>query len=474
MRRALLVPVAAAAASLGASPSGGGTEAILRCSPLPVRETRGAVEVVRHGERVRAPDVLVRGDRVRVGRRALLAVAAARVRDARLAVGCDRGFAALDVRRGRVELVRATLPEVLTPEAAVRGLHRGRVLVRRPLRGRRTLLRLGPGAYASVFARRHRRGELLARPREDVVVDRGRAPRRDVDPFPRSFEQRAVRASDRLPSLWAGTGACARRCRPRARPGWPLRPFHRPHPIRAGLNEKRPGSLHVGVDIQSVERARVYALQGGRAHVEARGTVDVRVRVGAFEYWHVRPRVREGQVVRAYATVVGRVIAGFRHVHLSERRGEEYLNPLRPAGRVLAPWADYAAPVIGRPYALGGGRLAVRGYDPQSYAERLPYHTPVLMPAGLAWRVRPHGVLRFAYRGVRHLPFSARHAVFAPGAYPPGFTCFATRRVCVPQWRLVLAGGFAPRLRRGTHRLTVYAWDWAGNRAARDVTVAVR
>lgn len=38
----------------------------------------------------------------------------------------------------------------------------------------------------------------------------------------------------------------------------------------------------------------------------------------------------------------------------------------------------------------------------------------------------------------------------------------------------MLAGGFAPRLAPGRHRLTLYAWDWAGNTSARAVTVRVR
>jgi hypothetical protein len=56
--------------------------------------------------------------------------------------------------------------------------------------------------------------------------------------------------------------------------------------------------------------------------------------------------------------------------------------------------------------------------------------------------------------------------------HSPGFLCFARQVVCKPLWRYRLAGGLAPRLPRynfrGRVRLTVYAWDWAGNVTARD------
>ena len=62
--------------------------------------------------------------------------------------------------------------------------------------------------------------------------------------------------------------------------------------------------------------------------------------------------------------------------------------------------------------------------------------------------------------------------MFTPNAHEPGYFCFATRSVCKPVWQYRVAGGLAPTLDlahdRG-ERLTIYAWDWAGNRTARDV-----
>ncbi len=183
--------------------------------------------------------------------------------------------------------------------------------------------------------------------------------------------------------------------------------------------------------------------------------------------------------MRAYRTVLGHVIYGFRHVHFSEHRGGAYLNPLRPGGRVLSPWRDIEPPVIGPAHVYRDGRAIVSAFDPQSFVTRQYYETPVLAPAALAWRLygaggrRPSG-LHFAIRSSQHVvPDSLRFTVFAPGARNPGFTCFYRRVLCIPRWRYWLAGGLAPRLPLGglppgRYRLAVYAWDYADNRAERD------
>jgi hypothetical protein len=101
----------------------------------------------------------------------------------------------------------------------------------------------------------------------------------------------------------------------------------------------------------------------------------------------------------------------------------------------------------------------------------------VLSPAALAYRVYgPHGrpltPLEWALRASRVLPDSLAPRVFTPAAHEPGYFCFATRTICRPVWQYYLAGGLAPRLdlasMRGA-RLTVYAWDFAGNVTARDL-----
>jgi hypothetical protein len=178
--------------------------------------------------------------------------------------------------------------------------------------------------------------------------------------------------------------------------------------------------------------------------------------------------------------VVGRVNRTAGHLHFSEVSSTgAYLNSLRPGGRVLTPWHDADAPVIGPPQLASDGTAVVSAFDPQSTREHTTYDTPVLAPAALAYAVfdragRRLGPLEWAIRGSHLLPGSEAALVYAPGAHAPGWSCFSHGRRCVPDWTYRLAGGLAPALtavvpQPGVYRLSVYAWDWAGNTAARDV-----
>jgi hypothetical protein len=295
----------------------------------------------------------------------------------------------------------------------------------------------------------------------------------DTWPFAKSPEQRPLQPSA-VPPYWADGSACATGCRPAgALTGWPLKPFHVAHPLRAGLNEWRPANMHIGIDIQALDGTPVYAIQSGPASIAGVGTVDIRVHVGSYEYWHVVPRVHTGEYVRAHRTVIGHIIRGAGHLHLSELHGD-YVNPLRPGGRVLAPYRDTEEPVIGAP-RRSGSQVFVEAFDPQSLRETIKYRTPVLAPAAIAWRARDARgraltPLEFAYRGSHHYPTSAKSWVYGPGTIPPthvgafagGWSCFWRFKVCVPKWNYRLSGVPADAA-----SLSVYAWDWAGNVAVR-------
>lgn len=299
-------------------------------------------------------------------------------------------------------------------------------------------------------------------------------------PFPRVVADRRPVFADGLVPFWRDGSVCAVGCRPRGVVnGWPLKPFHKQHALRAGLNERRLSGFHVGVDIMTTARQAVYAIQSGYAHILHAGDAAGRVRVGNYIYWHVDLRVHEGQYVHAYETVLGFTFRWMRHLHLSEVAGSDvgYLNPLRPGGRALAPWTDTEPPVIGRPTVAPDGTATVEVFDPQSYLQKIYYDTPVLAPAAVAYRLFHAdgvaiGTLEWALRGSRWLPNALASLVFTPEAHSPGFLCFARNVVCKPVWRYRLAGGLAPRLPlyglSGRVRLTVYAWDWAGNVTARD------
>ena len=308
-----------------------------------------------------------------------------------------------------------------------------------------------------------------------------RSPPPGTWPFSAPGKLRAPGAGDALPRLYSRAPACSVGCRaPGAVAGWPVRPFHRAHPLRAGMNELRPRNLHFGVDILARDGTPVYAMQGGVvADVVARGR-DARVRIGDFEYWHIRPLVHEGQYVRPYAGAVGTILGGAGHVHLSELHGDRYLNPLRPGGRVLAPLHDSARPVLARPRLLAGGRVLIRGFDPVIARGRGASRTPVLGLAGLAYRLYSErgrrGRLHWAFRGTTHLPNRFRRRIYAPGSHPAAAECAASAHPCRPSWRYRLAGGLAPRLRirpRRAYRLVTYAYDWAGHRSALDTRFVV-
>jgi hypothetical protein len=303
-------------------------------------------------------------------------------------------------------------------------------------------------------------------------------PRADL-PFRPSPSER-LPPPEALPAFWDDGRACSTGCRPvGAIDGWPLQPFHRQHALRAGLNERRVSGFHVGLDIQARDGQRAYAVQPGVAEIlQARG-VDARVRVGNYIYWHIRPSVRPGQRVTPYRTILGTVLPRAGHLHLSEvGLGGEYLNPLRPGGRVLAPWRDRLPPVLGLAHIRRDGIVDIAAYDPQSFRRRTTYETPVLAPAALAYAVfdsrgRRIGPLHWALRGSRLLPHGADALVYTRHTHSAGWTCFATQVVCRPSWRYHLAGGLAPALpdlglAPGRYRLTAYAWDWAGNTGARD------
>jgi hypothetical protein len=299
-------------------------------------------------------------------------------------------------------------------------------------------------------------------------------------PFPRVAGNRRVTFADGLVPFWNDGNACAVGCRPPGVVnGWPLKPFHEQHALRAALNERRLSGFHVGIDIMTRASQAIYAIESGYAHTLHAGDSSARVRVGSYIYWHVNLRVREGQYVHAYNTLLGYSFQWTRHLHLSEVAGSDtsYLNPLRPGGRVLEPWSDYEPPVIGRPSIARDGSAVVDVFDPQSFIPKIYNETPVLAPAAVAYRLfnakgAAIGGLEWALRGSHWLPNDLASTVFTPSAHSPGFLCFARNVICKPRWEYRLAGGLAPRLplyaMHGRVRLTVYAWDWAGNVTARD------
>jgi hypothetical protein len=301
--------------------------------------------------------------------------------------------------------------------------------------------------------------------------------RLNVWQFDLSPLQRPTTPADHLPPYWAG-GSCTAGCLPAGTiPGWPLKPFHQQHAVRAGIDELRPANFHVAVDIEANNFQPVYAIQSGYASVAQSGYLDTKVTVGDYTYWHVTPTVSTGQYVVAYKTEVGAVEHGFGHIAFSEGGDNSYLNPLRPGGP-LRPYTDTEPPVIGVPKIFSDGRVIDHAFDPQSFIHKESYLTPVLAPAALAWRLynswgRAITGLEWALNSSGYISPSLKPVVFAPGASNPGFECFYTQFICIPNWVYNLAGGLTGPLpfgamTRGRYRLTIYAQDFKGNASALD------
>jgi hypothetical protein len=199
---------------------------------------------------------------------------------------------------------------------------------------------------------------------------------------------------------------------------WPVKPFNRQHPVRGGFGDPRTifraaptlsgvmaGSgtfaLHDGIDIAAPDGTAVYpVLSGTVTYVNAEW---LKVESGggrAFEYWHVHASVAVGSHVEAYRTVLGHILRGSGHVHLTQVEDGHRVNPLAP-GRI-GPYSDHTTPRVtsisfrtretGRdqlPNLVKGRVLLVAGAEdsPTMNAPEAWSGLPVT-PALLTWQIR--------------------------------------------------------------------------------------
>jgi murein DD-endopeptidase MepM/ murein hydrolase activator NlpD len=142
---------------------------------------------------------------------------------------------------------------------------------------------------------------------------------------------------------------------------WPLKPFHRQHPVRANFGDPRtrfmntmltdglegPGlfQFHNGIDIYAPNGTPVYPVASGRAWLINDSAISVRTKEHrTFQYYHLVSKVGNGQHVVAGRTVLGYVLRPYEHVHLTEIRGHTVWNPVARGG--ISPYRDGTTPQV--------------------------------------------------------------------------------------------------------------------------------
>lgn len=259
---------------------------------------------------------------------------------------------------------------------------------------------------------------------------------------------------------------------------WPLKPFRAQHPVRGFFGDPRIANhgesqqFHFGVDISGANGTPVYATLSGTASIHALHDTTILIAgTGGveFSYWHVVPAIRSGQRVVAYRTVIGHIEAPYAHVHFSEMRNGQYVNPLRPGA--LGPYRDPTTPAIRSVVVDRDLTLVAEAYDETPLAIPRPWHDLPVMPALLRWRLldgkrRPLTDWSSAVDFRLTIPpKSSFDDVWAPGT--------AQNHVRAPgRYRVVLSRSLGG-LRAGSYLVAIAARDTRGNASSARLRIVV-
>ncbi len=262
--------------------------------------------------------------------------------------------------------------------------------------------------------------------------------------------------------------------------GWPVKPFHQQHPVRAYFGDPRIGTdghggqsrtLHFGVDVSAPNGTPVYAVTSGRISLHPLHPSEVvLVESGGvtYEYWHIVPAVRSGYAV-AYRTVLGRIEKPWAHVHFAERHGSTYVNPLRPAA--LAPYRDVTAPAVRalvvRHDRGGGLDLVADAFDTTPMAVAAPWNDKPVAPALVEWRLHRKGAATTAWSAAVDFRTILPRCSFDTVYDAKTSQNYAST---TGDYRFVLVHGWHGA---GTYVLDVRVADTAGNTATRSLTFTV-
>ena len=292
---------------------------------------------------------------------------------------------------------------------------------------------------------------------------------------------------------------------------WPIKPFDRQHPIRGFFGDPRtvsigeselgdstpetPGSytFHNGIDISAPTGTAVYPVVSGRASIGYGDEVIVVTRDDrTFQYFHVRPAISPGEHVVADRTVLGHVLPGWLHVHLTEIDGFRVRNPLDPGH--LEPYRDRTIPVVHWIEATGPGGILLgdRALHGRVRLEADATDTPPLpvpgawfglpvTPALVQWKLTRDGSVAARWRTAADFratepPNRDFWRVYAAGTYQ-NFPVFGHKYFMRQPGRYIFELDPRPvntrRLKNGAYMLAVRAADICGNSSTLSVPVRV-
>lgn len=287
---------------------------------------------------------------------------------------------------------------------------------------------------------------------------------------------------------------------------WPVKPFDRPHPVRANFGDPRTTfrgaptleglltssgifAFHFGIDISAPDGTPVYPVRSGRATLLGRWNVQVDSGRGfKTQYWHLVTAVKPGQQVTAHETVLGYVQKSYEHVHFTELRDGRPVNPLAPGH--LGPYDEQAPPQVAAisfrvglsareslPEALSGAIVPVARVQDEP-ALRVPgiWSDLPVAPALLTWHVERAKDNRVVVE--RRVAFDVRQTLPENGAFwayyargsRQNMSTFGTQRAWRTPgtylYRLVRSPFDTRSLPNGIYRLVVTATDIRGNRSS--------
>jgi hypothetical protein len=285
--------------------------------------------------------------------------------------------------------------------------------------------------------------------------------------------------------------------------GWPVKPFDQPHPIRGNFGDPRTifdgpptnrtllsgggtFQFHFGVDISAPDGTAVYPVVSGRVLSVNQDWLAVDAGDGrTFEYWHIAPAVGVGSEVQADVTVLGRILKGCGHVHLTERDGGVAVNPLAPGH--LGPYADHTKPRIDAVYfrhsvtsgdlmpdfLRGRVELIASAYDMPALRVPGEWSNLPVTPALVTWRIEQAVTHRVIVS--EHTAYDVRGAMPSNSMFWSIYARGTHQNMCVfgkhysymqpGRYLFRLApGGFDTRtLRDSVYDLIVTATDIRGN-----------